>query len=287
MRSVADRPSVRERRPGAICDPPSFNGHCTRQPGGCLGLPEFGTCLVQLQLDPLPLGHAIGRGLAPPGLGGEPLGVPRSGRSQRLLCSDQLRIRFGQCIRSALPCPLRGLRGVQRRIQRCGRLAILGGRRAKSLLRAESIQLSACRCASRLQVTHAPVERLAAALEADHRLARHLARPRRFPCGPLSLPVARLGLGHGRPFGGEARAQRLGGSLRGRLPSPGIAEHLPQAALTPPMPLLHERAGPTAEQVMLLLVLGLQREASDLRPELPEQVADARQVLLGPAEPPE
>ena len=136
MRSVAGRPRVRERPPGGIRHLSCLNGDGLRQLGCRLGLPELGTCPVQLQLDPLPLRRSIRRGLAPPGLAGEPLGVPRSGRGQGILRSNQLGIRRSQCVRGALPCSLRGNPGIQRRIQPCGRLAILGELRRQTLLSA-------------------------------------------------------------------------------------------------------------------------------------------------------
>ena len=116
-------------------------------------------------------------------------------------------------------------------------------------------------------------------LAPDELLARRLSRGRGEARRLLRLPVARLRRRDRRAAGVLGRAVLVQGGIgRGRATA-SVAERRSRGLLPAPVRRHDQRARPGTEGVVLLLMLGLHRQASDLRLELAHQVADARQVV--------
>ena len=103
---------------------------------------------------------------------------------------------------------------------------------------------------------------------------------------PLGFPIARFGSGNRLASRSQLCAERLGRRQRGGLSAASVTEGLPQATFAPAVSFLNQRPGATAKRVVLLLMLRLQREATNLRAELTEKIVDASQVLLGAGQAP-
>ena len=112
-----------------------------------------------------------------------------------------------------------------------------------------------------------------------------LARSAGLARGLLRLPVARLGSSQvfARRLlrGAEGLERGLGRGLR----TTGIAELRARDLLPPAVRRDDERTRAGAERVVLLLMLGLERQASDLRLELAHDVGHAGQVVERPGQP--
>ena len=92
------------------------------------------------------------------------------------------------------------------------------------------------------------------------------------------LPLRRSSGGWPRPPNGAPRAPP-----RRRRSAPSVAQGLALGRLAPAVRLQHERASPCDQRVVLLGMLRLQCETSDLRLELGDQVGDTGQVVARPA----
>jgi hypothetical protein len=122
-------------------------------------------------------------------------------------------------------------------------------------------------------------DRLGPPLETDERLAGRLAGGRRGPRGLLGLPVAPFGDGDRLAPRRLRRPVRLERPIRGGSSATSLAQGGACGLFAATVRRQEQRTRPGAERVVLLLVLRLQREATDLRLELADQVADPRQVV--------
>src|SRR5690606_32297283 len=104
--------------------------------------------------------------------------------------------------------------------------------------------------------------------------------------GLLGLPVAGLGRRELLARRLLRRAERLEGRLGGGLGASRIAERRSGHLLAPPVRGLDEPPCPRPKRVVLLLVLGLERQAADLRLELADDVGHAREVVERLRQPP-